>query len=108
MERQTLPNSTLILVLGILSIIGCCCYGIIGLILGIVTIVLAKKATAIYAENPELYDGYNNVKTGKILAYVGIALSVIYVIIMIIGLIIYGGIEGIEEMQREMIEQYGG
>lgn len=108
MERQTLPNSTLILVLGILSIVGCCCYGIIGLILGIVTIVLAKKATALYAENPELYEGYNNVKTGKILAYVGIGLSVIYVIIMIIGLIIYGGIEGIEEMQREMIEQYGG
>lgn len=108
MERQTLPNSTLILVLGILSIVGCCCYGIIGLILGIVTIVLAKKATALYAENPELYDGYNNVKTGKILAYVGIGLSVIYVIIMIIALIIYGGIEGIEELQREMIEQYGG
>lgn len=108
MERQALPNSTLILVLGILSIVGCCCYGIIGLILGIVTIVLAKKATALYAENPELYDGYNNVKTGKILAYVGIGLSVIYIIIMIIGLIIYGGIEGIEALQREMIEQYGG
>lgn len=108
MERQALPNSTLILVLGILSIVGCCCYGIIGLILGIVTIVLAKKATALYAENPELYDGYNNVKTGKILAYVGIGLSVIYIIIMIIGLLIYGGIEGIEALQREMIEQYGG
>ena len=48
MEKQNLPNSTLILILGILSIIGCCCYGVIGLILAIITIVLAKKATETY------------------------------------------------------------
>jgi len=70
MEKQKLPNATLILVFGILSIITCCCYGIIGLALGVVAIILANKATKIYMENPEEYTGYSNVKTGKILAII--------------------------------------
>ena len=103
MEKQSLPNSTLILVLGILSIITCCCYGVPGLILGIIVLVLAKKAKEIYMADPELYTGYNNVKTGKILAVIGLVLSALYVILMIVMLIFYGGIEGIQEMQEEMI-----
>lgn len=107
-ERQQLPNSTLILVFGILSIIGCCCYGLVGLIFGVIALVLAKKASETYAENPERYIGYQNVKSGKILAIIGVSLSVIYIVILIVGLIMYGGMEGIQEMQREMMEQYGG
>lgn len=103
MEKQTLPNSTLILILGILSILTCCCYGVIGLILGIVVIVLAKKAKEIYLADPELYTGYNNVKTGRILAIIGIVLSAIYVLLIIVTLIFYGGVEGLQEMQDEMI-----
>lgn len=107
MEKQTLPNSTLILVFGILSILGCCCYGILGLIFGIVAFVMAKKATAVYNENPELYTGYQNVKTGKILAIIGIVLSVIYLIYTIF-IIATVGFDGIMEMQQQMMEQYGG
>ena len=107
-QRQELPNSTLILIFGILSIIGCCCYGIVGLGFGIITMLMAQKATNIYNENPEMYNGYQNVKTGKILAVIGIVLSALVLIIGIVSLIIFGGLEGIEEMQREMMEQYGG
>ncbi len=107
-ERQQLPNSTLILVFGILSIVGCCCYGIVGLIFGIIALVLAKKATKMYAENPEMYIGYQNVKSGKIMAIIGVSLSVLYVVIIIVALIAYGGIEGLMELQQEMQEQYGG
>ena len=107
-QRQELPNSTLILVFGILSIIGCCCYGIVGLVFGIIAILMAQKATNIYNENPERYYGYQNVKTGKVLAVIGIVLSAIVLIIGIVSLIIFGGLEGIEEIQREMIEQYEG
>ena len=80
MEQQKLPNSTLILVFGIISIVTCCCYGVLGLIFGVIAIVMAKKATATYLASPEQYSGYQNVKTGKILAYIGIALNVIYLI----------------------------
>lgn len=104
MEKQKLPNSTLILVFGIISILTCCCYGIVGLILGIVAIILAQKATKIYLENPEDYTGYSNVKTGKILAIIGVILSLIYLITVIY---FYAtiGYEGLEEIQRNWIEQ---
>ncbi len=103
-QRQELPNSTLILVFGILSIIGCCCYGIMGLVFGIIAMLMAQKATKIYNENPEMYNGYQNVKTGKILAIIGIALSALVLIIGIVSFIIFGGLEGIQEIQREMLE----
>ncbi|MCK8524096.1 DUF4190 domain-containing protein [Aquimarina sp. D1M17] len=107
MEKQTLPNSTLILVFGILSILGCCCYGILGIIFAIAAIVMAKKATAIYTENPELYTGYQNVKTGKILAIIGLILSIIYLIYTIF-LFATLGSEGIMNMQEEILRNYGG
>lgn len=106
-ERQELPNATLILVFGILSIVGCCCWGIVGLIFGIIALVLSKKAIDTYNSNPEIYTNYQNVKTGRILAIIGIILSSLVLIANIIMIITYG-FEGIEEMQREMIEQYGG
>ena len=110
MEKQQLPNSTLILVFGILSIVTCCCYGIIGLILGIVAIVLAKKATALYMENPELYTGFQNVKTGKILAIIGIILSTLTLIYMIWAIATFGfeGLQDQELMQERMKEMMGG
>ena len=103
-QRQELPNSTLILIFGLLSIIGCCCYGIVGLVFGIITMLMAQKATNIYNENPEMYNGYQNVKTGKILAIIGIVLSALVLIIGIVSLIILGGLEGIQEMQHEMLK----
>ena len=105
MEQQKLPNATLILVFGIISIVTCCCYGL-GMIFGIVAIVMAGKATKIYMESPELYSGYQNVKTGKILSYVGIVLSIIYLAYTIY-LISTLGTEGIMNMNKELMEQYG-
>ncbi|MFH4968186.1 CCC motif membrane protein [Gaetbulibacter sp. M240] len=82
MEQQKLPNSTLILVFGIISILGCCFYGV-GFILGIVALVLASKATKLYKENPDLYTGYQNVKIGKILSIIGIILGALYLILLL-------------------------
>ena len=102
MEKQPLPNATLILIFGILSIVTCCCYGIIGLPLGIIAVVLANKATALYAANPELYTGFQNVKTGKILAIIGIVLNGIYLIYAIY-LFSTIGYDGLQEMQEEIM-----
>ena len=96
MEKQTLPNSTGILVLGILSIITCCCYGVIGLILGIVALVMAKKAAKLYLESPENYTGYSNVKTGKILAIIGIVLNVLMLLYFVF-ILVYIGMEGFQD-----------
>jgi hypothetical protein len=109
MEKQKLPNSTLILVFGILSIVSCCCYGILGLILGVIALVLAGKATKVYTENPELYTGFQNVKTGKILAIIGIVLNVIMLAysIWIISLLGFDGIQDQELLQEKIRELMG-
>jgi len=106
MEKQQLPNSTLILVFGIISIVTCCCYGIIGLIFGIIALVLASKATKLYVANPDLYSDYNNVKIGKILAIIGLVLNAIY-LLYIVWLFSTLGYEGIQEMQQEMMRNMG-
>lgn len=103
MERPNLPNSTLILVFGILSILTCCCWGVLGLIFGIIALVMAKKAKEIYIAEPEVYKGYSNVKTGRILAIIGIVLSAIYLILTIAAIAIYGW-DGVQEMSRQWVE----
>ena len=105
MEQQKLPNATLILVFGIISIVTCCCYGL-GLIFGIIAMVMAKKATALYLENPEQYSGFQNVKTGKILAIVGIILSVIY-LGYVIFLFATLGADGMMNSNQELRDMLG-
>mgnify|MGYP003539437989 FL=1 len=106
MENQKLPNATAVLILGIFSILTCCCYGIISIILGAIGLVLANKDAKLYAENPGAYTNYNNLKIGKILSVIGIALGVIY-LIYVIFLFSTLGMEGIEQMQQEMMRRYG-
>ncbi|MCR8669361.1 CCC motif membrane protein [Aestuariibaculum sp. M13] len=109
MEQQKLPNSTLILVLGIVSILTCCCYGFVGLIVGIITLVLASKATSLYLENTELYTGYSNVKTGKILAIVGIVLSVLYLLMIVWAIATFGwDAMGDQELLQERMQEFMG
>ena len=88
--KQQLPNSTLVLVLGILSIVTCFCYGIIGLILGVIALIFAKKDTALYNSNPELYTGFENLKTGKICAIIGTILSSLYLTLIVIYIFFLG------------------
>ena len=45
---QQLPNSTAVLVLGIISIPTCFCYGIVGMICGIIALVMNGRATKLY------------------------------------------------------------
>ncbi|WP_081210795.1 CCC motif membrane protein [Salegentibacter sediminis] len=103
MERTQLPNSTIILIFGILSIIGCCCYGVLGVIFGIIALVMAKRATEIYNANPELYTGFENVKTGRILAIIGLVLSGLNLIASVVMFFVYGGIEGYQQAMEEIL-----
>ncbi len=90
--QQTLPNSTAVLVLGIISIVGCFCYGIVGLVTGIIALVLAGKATRMYNENPALFTeaSYKNMKAGKVCAIIGTCLSGAYMAFWIIYIAVIG------------------
>jgi hypothetical protein len=78
MEQQKLPNSTLVLVMGILSILGCCCYYVPGIIFGIVAIIYGKKDKKLYQSNPDEYTGIGNVNAGYIMGIIGLVLSLIF------------------------------
>jgi uncharacterized membrane protein len=87
-----LPNATAVLVTGIISIVGCFCYGIVGLICGIIALVLAKKDMALYNANPSSYlpGSFNNLKAGRTCAIIGLILSALYVIFYIVIILIFG------------------
>ncbi len=89
---ETLPNSIGILVMGILSIVLCWCYGIPGIALGIISLVMSKKAFELYESSPGKYTeaSFKNVKTGKILAFVGLGVSALYIIYVIAMFVIAG------------------
>ena len=94
--QQNLPNATGVLVLGILSIVFCWCYGIPGLILGIIALVMSKKATTLYNSSPESYSesSFKNMKAGRICAIVGLCLSSLYAIIALIYIAFFAAVIG--------------
>jgi hypothetical protein len=89
---QVVPNSVGVLVLGILSIVFCWCYGILAIILGIIAIVLANQGEKVYQLNPQGYtlSSYKNLKAGKICAIIGLSLGAVYIIALIVYFIVVG------------------
>lgn len=87
--KPQLPNATAVLVLGILSIVGACCYGG-GLVLGIIALAISGKSVKMHKENPDAYDGWNNMKAGRICAIIGLSISALYLLV-IIGYLIFVG-----------------
>ncbi|MFT3702412.1 MAG: CCC motif membrane protein [Agriterribacter sp.] len=92
-SQRDLPNASAVLALGIISIVGCCCYGLPGVICGIVALVLYNKDTKLYITNPELYtaSSYNNLKAGRICAIIGLIPSIL-IILFVIFMIVTAGI----------------
>ncbi len=92
MGQQQLPNSTGVLVLGIISIVGCFCYGIVGIVCGIIAIVLAGKAKKLYEANSSLYteSSFKNMKAGRVCGIIGLCLSCAYIVFLIVYIAIIG------------------
>lgn len=91
MGQQQLPGAGTALTMGILSIvltIFCC--GPFGMIFSFIGLSNASSAERIYLQNPGEFIGYENAKTGRLLSYIGLAISIILLILAILyfGLII--------------------
>ena len=83
-EVKKLPNETAVLVLGILSILGCFCYAVPGLVMAIITLFLSKKDKSIYESDPKAYENsYKNSKAGRICAIIGLSTSIAFVLVII-------------------------
>ena len=88
--QQNLPNSTKVLVLGILSIVFSCWYfSIVGVVLSILALVLANRDLSLYYSNKSQYtlSSFNNVKAGRICALIGLAVAILFFIFFILILV---------------------
>ena len=87
-----LPNSNTIMVLGILSLVFCWWHilSIIGIVMSIVTLSLAKKELSLFYMQPNNFtlSSLNNVKAGRVCAIIGLIISILVFVVallMIIG-----------------------
>lgn len=107
-QQRSLPNATAVLVLGILSIVSCFCYGVIGLILGIIALVLASKDKRLFTAAPEMYTAasFKNLNAGRICAIIGMILSLLYLIfiVAVIAMIGFDAMGNPDEMMRRIQE----
>lgn len=106
MDKQKLPYSQTSLVLGILSIVtACCCWGVIGIIIGIFGFYNANKAIALHQMDPYQYDGINNAQTGRTTSIIGIVIGVISMCWMIY-MFSSGDYEVVIEQYNDMLEGF--
>lgn len=91
-QQTPLPNATAVLVLGIIGIVGCFCYGLPGLICAIIALILAGKDMKLYRANPDAYTpgSVSNLKGGRICAIIGLSLSILYFLIVVIAIATIG------------------
>jgi hypothetical protein len=91
-QPANLPNASASLVLGIISIVGSFCYGIPGLICGIIGLVLANKDRHLYQATPELYAqaSFSQSNAGRVCSIIGIILSAIILAFFIFSFILLG------------------
>lgn len=104
MEQEKLPNVSIIIGLSIASILLCWCYGVVGLILSIIGIILAASSTKKYKENPEMYSNVNGLKTAKVLAIVSLIMNLI-VIGLVIWLFSQLGWDVLQSGDQELIQE---
>ncbi|MFC4098019.1 CCC motif membrane protein [Euzebyella saccharophila] len=85
MNQQQLPGASTALTMGIIGVIApfVCC-GPFALIFGIIGLNSAKSAQKLYDENPNLYTGIENAKTGKTLSYICIGISIVLLLFTIL------------------------
>ncbi|WP_262494595.1 CCC motif membrane protein [Flavobacterium aurantiibacter] len=67
-----------------------CCFYCVGLIFAIIALVLAKKDKALFAANPEGYDNYSTLKTGRVLAIIGLILNILALLSIIFVIATFG------------------
>ena len=71
--------------MGIISIVGALlCCGPFAAIFSIIGLSNANKAENLYRQNPEQYFGYENIKTSRILSYIGLGISLLMLILAIL------------------------
>ena len=105
MEKQKLPNEKTVMILSLVSFIGCCCTsGGLGIVLSGIGLYLAVKDEKLLAENPEEYT-IGSMNTWKIICIISMVISVL-MLIYAIYMKVTGKDEAQQEQLMEMIRQF--
>lgn len=105
MEKQKLPNEQAVMILALVSFVGCCCTsGLLGVILAGIGIYLANKDEKLYLANPETYN-LGALNTWKIINYVSMAISVLTLLYAIYMKVTGKDVEQ-EQQLMEMLKQF--
>ena len=90
-EAGQLKNAVGALVMGILSILTCMCYGVIGLILAIIGLVISKQDNQLVKDNPDvMYMNAGALKAGRILCIIGLVFNILMIIYFVVILLVIG------------------
>lgn len=92
-QQANLSNATPSLVLGIVSIVGAFCYGIGGVICGIIGLILANKDRKLYQANPEMYtaSSYSTLNAGRVCSLIGLIMGALFMIATLLFFVFFGG-----------------
>ena len=88
--QENLPNAKTILVLGVLSIVFSCWYfSIAGVILAILALVFSGRDLSLYYSDRAKYSlsSYNNLKAGRVCAFIGLAVGILFIILIFLILV---------------------
>ena len=73
---KKLPNETATIILGVFSILGCFCFGLPGIILGVISLMLHKQDRSVYLTDINGYkESLKTSKAGQICGIIGLSLS---------------------------------
>ncbi|MFH6605161.1 CCC motif membrane protein [Maribacter algicola] len=106
MEQQKLPNITIAIVLSILGFICCCIAGIPAILLGGIALFLLRNDENKYKLDPEGYSNFSQLKTAKIIAWIVLAIGILYLVMTIYNIQQMGGWDAYIEKAMEMSEQW--
>ena len=85
MSQEPLPGASTAMTMGIISVVGALvCCGPFAAIFSIIGLSNARKAENLYRQTPDRYSGYENIKTARVLSYIGLGLSLVMLVFAIL------------------------
>ncbi len=83
------PNASAVLALGIMSLVGSFCYGVVGLIFAIMALAIAAAPSRQYRSNPDMFtaSSYSTLKAGKICGLIGLILSIVILLFFAVAIL---------------------
>jgi hypothetical protein len=90
--QEDVPNATAVLVLGIISLASFWCYGIVGIVLGIIGLAISSSSHKAIKLEPQRYtqSSIKNLNAGRIMSIIGLSVGGLFILIIVLYFLIIG------------------